>query len=104
MIRGDCMDRRIHVDFVAVEATSTLLHDFKVGPGDESGLDLSIAGSDLVASAAEVFAGGWSDALGFLSLACRRLAGGLDGALADFLAGEHAHLDSLATSIGALER
>lgn len=81
-----------------------MLRDFKVGPGDESGLDLSTAGSDLVASAAEVFARGWSDALAFLSLACTGLAGGVDAALADFVAGEHTHLDSLATSNGALER
>lgn len=98
------MDARIHVDFVATAAAASSLRDLAVGPGDASGLDLSGVGSDLVASAAEVFVRGWSDALDFLALTGSGLAGGVDATLADFVAGEQAHLDSLSASIGALER
>ncbi|MFF1539679.1 hypothetical protein ACFVWL_06355 [Microbacterium sp. NPDC058269] len=104
MIRGDSMNTRIHVDFATIRASASSLHGLAVGSTNTSGLDLSALGSDLVASAAEAFAGGWSDALGLLTLTSSGLAGGVDATLADFVTEEQAHLDSLATSIGELER
>lgn len=102
MIRGDCMDTRIHVDFATIGAAASSLHELKAGRS--SGLDLSALRSDLVTSAAEVFARRWSDVLEFLNLTSAALAEGVSATLTDFLSAEQAHLDSLATSIGALER
>ncbi|PRB16541.1 hypothetical protein [Microbacterium sp. MYb62] len=102
MIRGDCMDTRIHVDFETIGTAASSLHELNAGRS--SGLDLSALRSDLVTSAAEVFASGWSDVLEFLILTSTALADGVDATLADFLSTEQAHLDSLAMSIGALGR
>lgn len=96
------MDKRIHVDFETIGAAASSLHELKAGRS--SSLDLSALRSDLVTSAAEVFASGWSDGLEFFMLTSAALAEGVDATLADFLSTEQAHLDSLAMAIGALER
>ncbi|OIJ31851.1 hypothetical protein [Microbacterium sp. LCT-H2] len=98
------MHTRIHVGFQAVEAAALSLRHLASVRGKVSGFDLSSVGSDLAASAAQAFASGWSDALRFLAFTSTGLAGGVDAALADFLAGEQAHLDALTISIGALEK
>lgn len=95
------MDAQIHVDFTTIGTAALLLRELKAGSTIDSGLDLSALASDLATSAAEVFANGWSDALGSLSLTSTALAGGMDATLEDFLVVERAHLDVLAASIEA---
>lgn len=94
----------IHVDFAGVGAVAESLRALSSTPTQTSRLDLSSSGSDLVASAAQAFANGWSDARTFLTLTSNALASNVDGSLADFLAAERAHLDSLTESIGALDQ
>lgn len=71
--------------------------------GEAGELDLSAMRSDLVSSAATMFASGWSDALELLTLTSRGLGSGVDETARDFMAAEDAHIDSLTASIDALE-
>lgn len=98
------MSKQLHVDFSSIAQTGSSLESLKVGSSGDSGLDLSGVCSDIVASAGSAFASGWSDALGILNLSSSGLASGLDATLKDFIATEQAHLESIASIIGELDR
>ncbi|MGJ0389813.1 hypothetical protein [Microbacterium sp. CGR1] len=101
---GGSMSTRIHLDFGGVGAVASSLQELTSGSADGIGLDLSAMRSDLVTSAGRAFIEGWSDALIIFDLTSSGLAIGVDETMKDFLAAERAHVDSLTTSIGALDQ
>lgn len=94
----------IHLDFGVVGAVASTLQDIKAGSVSGTGFDLSGLRSDLVTSAGRAYASGWSDVLDVLHLTSSGLASGVDATANDFAAAEQTHLDSIATSIGELDR
>lgn len=98
------MSTHIHLDFEGIGAASSSLQDLAAGSKTGIGLDLSALRSDLVTSSVRAFADGWSDALTIFTLTSSGLASGVDATVNDFLDAEQALIDSLATSIGALDQ
>lgn len=102
MIPGGTVRQEIHVDYDGMQGMATTLNGVTVG-GPEGGFDLSSLRSDLVTSAASMFARGWGDAVVALEWSAHGLAGSVDETAADFVAAEQAHVDALNSFVAALD-